>query len=100
MRLLGGQTVTVYRASGTRQVVDRCCWQAQTQGAQTILGTGVRQKFLLILPPDVAIAPGDFVVPGIGPAAGRFPGQAEGAEQVTWVKDLTASPIPHLEAGN
>ena len=48
MRLLGGQTVTIYRENGARQVVDRCCWQAQIQGAQTILGTGARQKFLLM----------------------------------------------------
>ena len=99
MMPLGSHTVTVCREDG-RQVVKHCHWEAESRGVNNILGTGVQKKFLLILPSDVTIAPGDFVVPGDSPAAGRFPGDAEGAWQVTWVKDLTASPIPHIEAGN
>lgn len=76
------QTVTLYRSNGnavTRQVVEGAFYRWQDRGADYKWGASPRRSFLLILPGDVDIAPGDRVIDGIGP------------EQVSWLSFTPAT---------
>ena len=98
------QTVTVYSAADqgiTRQVVSGCFYQYQRQlGIDGLEDT----KFLLILPADANIAPGDRVYDGIGPAQvvweAFLPVNTHGLAQVEYVQpQYFRGRLHHIEAG-
>lgn len=102
------QTVTVYRRVGeqiTRQVISDCYYDWKVI-QKTDLG-GVRQEtvFLLILPPDLTVEPGDRIYDGIGPEKVDWntflPNRVPGLSQAAWVKPCYAgASLHHTEAGN
>ena len=101
---LCSQTVTVYRCTDAgiaRQVVGGCCYQWQRQlGHDGLEDT----KFLLILPADAAIAPGDRVYDGIGPEQVAWeaflPVNIHGLSQVEYVTPrYFRGQLHHIEAG-
>ena len=60
------QTVTVYRWFGGtlhRHVVDGCYYGYSDK----CLENGRKRQFLLLLPKEIPLAPGDRVLPGVGP---------------------------------
>ena len=61
------QTVTVYRADGTRKVIENCQF-CPKKGLRTHeFGTDLQDRFTLILRGQQDLRPGDRIVPGIGP---------------------------------
>ena len=94
------QTVTVYRmqdATLLRQVVNGCFfkWEDARQGDTPWLS----RPFLLVIPGDFPLRPGDRVFPGEGPEtvepAQFVPAAVEGLGQVGYVKHYPT----HIEAG-
>ena len=61
------QTVTVYRADGTRMVLENCCLAVKRGLYTDQLGTSWRNSFTLIVRGSRDLRPGDRLVPGIGP---------------------------------
>lgn len=65
------QTVTLYRKqeSGTvGQVLVGCAFSSGLRQRFDTLGTRMEKAFLLIVPGQTEIRPGDLVLPGVGPA--------------------------------
>lgn len=98
------QTVTLYSTTGrgvVRQVVKGCFYQWQRQlGIDGLEDT----KFLLILPPDVRVGPGDRVYDGIGPEQVEWedflPVSIPGLAQVEYVQpQYFRGRVHHIEAG-
>ena len=97
------QTVTVYRADGTRKVLENCYLAVKHRLSTDHCGTCNRNSFTLIVRGSADLRPGDRLMPGIGP------------ETVTWERLLPetgpvyrvgyAQPffwngrISHMEAG-
>lgn len=66
-------TVTVYHREGlTRQVLRNVHWECTCE--QAVSGGVASQKpgFLLVVPGEANIAPGDKIFPGVGPEAERW----------------------------
>ncbi len=63
------QTVTVYRADGTRQVIENCQLCVKKGLHTDHLGTQYRDRFTLIVRGSHDLRPGDRLTPGIGPEA-------------------------------
>ena len=66
------QTVTVYGIRDgeiLRRVVENCYLAAESGLAETTFGKSRLKKFLLIIPEDLDLQPGDRVFRGIGPEA-------------------------------
>lgn len=83
---LCSQTVTVYRKEGLeilRWVVDNChlAWSVSTPTEP--YGKSMEKKFLLIIPGEFPLQPGDRIYDGIGP------------EEVDWNTFLPAA-VPEL----
>lgn len=67
---LCSQTVTVYRKTGeeiTRQVAENCHLSRQLSTPTGNYGKSMEKKFLLIIPRDFPLYPGDRIFDGIGP---------------------------------
>lgn len=80
---LCSQTVTVYRKTGSRQVVDHCHLSGRLSTPTERYGKSKEKTFLLIIPGDFPLQPGDRIYAGIGP------------EEVDWQTFLPAL-IPEL----
>lgn len=98
------QTVTLYRATPAgieRRVVIGCFYQWQ----QEVTAEGLEQTcFLLVLPPDASVQPGDRVYDGVGPEQvvweAFLPVNTPGLSQVAYVKPCYFhGALHHLEAG-
>lgn len=63
------QTVTVYRKDGTRQVAENCYLSGQASTPTERYGKSRSKTFLLIIPGDFPLQPGDRIYAGIGPEA-------------------------------
>ena len=101
---LCSQTVTIYRSTPagiTRRVVGGCFYQWQRQ----ITTDGLEEtKFLLVLPPEETVQPGDRVYDGVGPqqvAWEQFlPVNTPGLSQIAYVTPYYfQGRLHHTEAG-
>ena len=65
------QTVTLYRkgAEITRQVISNASLQVKVSMPAESYGKSMEKKFLLIIPGDFPLEPGDRIYAGIGPGA-------------------------------
>lgn len=64
------QTVTIYRKTGehiTRQVAEGCHLSCSVSTPTEAYGKSKEKMFLLIIPGDVPLLPGDRIYDGIGP---------------------------------
>ena len=99
------QTVTVYGIrSGTllRRVVENCHLAAESGIRETIHGKSRLNKFLLIIPGDYDLQPGDRVFDGIGPEEVNWqtfvPAFTQGLYEVGRVKkQLWDAEVTHVE---
>lgn len=66
------QTVTVYRADGTRRVMENCQLCVKKALKTDHLGTESRDRFSLIVRGERDLRPGDRLVEGIGPETVDF----------------------------
>ncbi len=103
MRLLG-QTVTVYRADGTRKIVENCQLLSKSGVYTDMQGTRLRDRFSLIVRGSCDLRPGDRVIAGIGPETvdwNRFlPETVEGVCQIGYVQPFFfGGKVSHVEAG-
>lgn len=81
-------TVTVYRKTEDgilRKVADNCHLSRQVSTPPESYGKSMEKKFLLIIPGDFPVLPGDRIFAGIGP------------EEVAWEQFLPAL-VPELFA--
>lgn len=81
------QTVTLYRKTGERWVIPNAYLSAKIAAPAEAYGKSMEKKFLLIIPGDSPLFPGDRIYAGIGP------------EEVEW-KSFVPAAVPALfEAG-
>lgn len=87
------QTVTLYRRRGeeiTRQVVENAHYVYEVRQVTDHLGTRQETAFLLVMPGEVALQPGDRVYDGIGPEIVDWnsfvPVAVPGLSQVAYVR--------------
>ena len=66
------QTVTVYRADGTRQVIENCQLLVKKSLKTDHWGTENRDKFTLIVRGQRDLRPGDRLLEGVGPETVDF----------------------------
>lgn len=102
MRLLS-QTVTVYRADGTRQVLDNCYFTAKKGHATDHFGTACRDGCTLIVRGSCNLKPGDRVMEGIGPEQvewDRFLPELGACHRIDYVQPFFLNGrVSHVEAG-
>lgn len=102
------ETVTVYRKTGekvSRQVVDNARLIQNISTPTESYGKSKEKKFLLIIPGDFPLQPGDRVFAGIGPEnpdwAGFVPALVEPLFEIGFVKPCYwDGEVIHWEAGN
>ena len=102
------QTVTVYRQTDgevRRQVVENCCLHHSCGAATEKYGKSRWKKFLLIIPGDVPLEPGDRIFQGIGPQEVQWqsfvPGLVPGVYEVGYAKPCCwDGAVVHWEAGS
>lgn len=102
------ETVTVYRkteAGILKRVVDGVRLICQTATAAESYGKSRSKKFLLIIPGDYPLQPGDRVFGGIGPEVTEWdafvPAVVEELYEVSFVKPCYwDGELVHWEAGN
>lgn len=83
---LCNQTVTIYRKVGeevSRKVAENCYFSRKTTIPTEHYGKSMEKKFLLMIPGDFPLLPGDRIFAGIGP------------EEVTWQTFVPAL-VPEL----
>lgn len=87
------QTVTLYRRRGeniTRQVVENAHYAYERRQVTDQYGTREETAFLLVIPGEVELQPGDRVYDGIGPEIvdwdGFTPVAVEGLSQAEYVR--------------
>ena len=105
---LCSQTVTVYRKTGetiTRQVVENGYLSGQTSMPTENYGKSRSKKFLLIIPGDFPLQPGDRVFSGTGPEAVAWdafvPALVPELYEVSFVKPCCwEGAVTHWEAGH
>ena len=98
------QTVTVYRADGTRRVIKNCQLERKKKICTDEQGTGCRDQFRLYVRGDCGLCPGDRLVEGIGPETVDWqtflPETAEGVCCVAYVQPyFMGGSVTHVEAG-
>ncbi len=106
------QTVTLYHRAedGTYRVTVRrdACFAGKKTETTEKTGTREQSTFLLVLPgPEVPVAVGDKVIPGVGPECGTredwaelIPAKVPGLVVVSWVSpQYWHGNIVHTEAG-
>ena len=101
---LFGQTVTVYRADGSRRVIPACALQRKHGYFTDEQGTRLRDRFTLIVPGAWDLRPGDRLLEGVGPDrvdwAAFLPETVEGVCQIGYVQPFFwAGRVTHVEAG-
>ena len=64
---LCNQTVTLYRKTGERRVIPNAYFSGKITTPTESYGKSMEKKFLLIIPGDCPLSPGDRVYAGIGP---------------------------------
>lgn len=102
------ETVTVYRRMGegiTRQVVEHARLIRQTSTPTESYGKSMEKKFLLIIPGDFSLRPGDRIFAGIGPETVAWedfmPACVEELYEISFVKPCYwDGELVHWEAGN
>ena len=98
------QTVTVYRADGTRHVIKNCQFLLQKGQAIDIHGSRLKDRFSLIVRGGQDLRPGDRILEGIGPVEFNWqefiPENVEGLVTVGFVQPFYwAGRVSHTEAG-
>lgn len=106
---LFGRTITLYRKEKSgivRQVVDNCYLERKDVAETDLSGLRRERKFLLILPGDARIYPGDRVFEGIGPELGLdqwggfIPVSVPELMEVAFAKACyVGDEVSHMEAG-
>lgn len=102
------QTVTIYRKVGeevTRKVAENCHLSRKISTSTEHYGKSMAKTFLLIIPGDVPLQPGDRIYDGIGPREvdwGSFlPAAIPALFEVSFAKPCCwESTVTHWEAGN
>ena len=101
------QTVTIYRKLGEtihRQVAENCCLSVQNSLATEHYGKSRLKKFLLIIPGDHPLQPGDRIYDGIGPDVVQWqnflPALVSQLYEVSFAKPCSwEGEVTHWEAG-
>lgn len=99
------QTVTLYRIreeSVQRQVLENCYFAPETGQNEELTGKSRLSRFLLIIPGDYDLQPGDRVYDGIGPEKVNWqtfvPAFTDGLYEVGRVrKQLWEGEVTHIE---
>lgn len=102
------ETVTVYRRTGEeihRQVVENARLIRQVSSPTESYGKSMEKKFLLIIPGDFPLQPGDRVFAGIGPEnpvwTSFVPAAVTKLYEIGFVKPCYwEGEVVHWEAGN
>ena len=105
---LCNQTVTIYRKVGegvSRKVAENCYLSRKTTTPTEHYGKSMEKKFLLMIPGDFPLLPGDRVFDGVGPVEVAWqtfvPALVPELCQVSFVKPcFWDGEITHWEAGN
>ena len=105
---LCSQTVTVYRKAGeaiSRQVAENCYLSCNNSTPTEAYGKSMEKRFLLIIPGDLPLQPGDRIFHGIGPEKVEWqtfvPAAVPELYEVSFVKPCVwDGEITHWEAGN
>lgn len=105
---LCSQTVTIYRKRADeilRQVAENCHLASKTVRNTENLGKSMAKKFLLIIPGEADLQPGDRVYEGIGPEEVQWetflPVRVAQLYEVSYVKPCYwEGEIAHWEAGH
>lgn len=100
------QTVTLYRRQGEnvlRRVLEGCHFSYRQVRKAQALGQREDTEFLLVVPGEADILPGDRILPGIGGEASweeLIPACIPGLCQVAYVRPCyLGGTISHVEAG-
>lgn len=98
------QTVTVYRGQ-QRQVAENCHLSRQISTPTESYGKSEEKKFLLIIPGDFPLQPGDRIYDGIGPTEVDWntfiPALVPELYEVSFAKPcFWDGEVTHWEAGN
>ena len=100
------QTVTLYHEDGqdiTRQVVEGCFYDYGDTVIRDVPGGRLERRFLLVIPGDVAVFPGDRVYDGVGPEKvdrdSFLPVCVPGLSIVQYVHRYRWGGLDHTEAG-
>lgn len=97
------QTVTVYRADGTRQVIENCQLTVKKGLKTDHLGTVNKDRFTLIVRGDQDLRPGDCLMAGIGPETVDFKSflpEKGGCYRIDFVQPFFWNgKVSHMEAG-
>ena len=98
------QTVTVYRGQ-QRQVAENCHLSRQISTPTENYGKSEEKKFLLIIPGDFPLQPGDRIYDGIGPTEVDWntfiPALVPELYEVSFAKPcFWDGEVTHWEAGN
>ena len=100
------QVVTLYRSQEqgiTRHVVEGCFYNYEDAVTQDVPGGRLERKFLLVIPGDVAVFPGDRVYDGIGPEDvdwdSFLPVCVPGLSIAQYVHRYSWGGLDHTEAG-
>ena len=101
---LCAQTVTVYRGQ-QRQVAENCHLSRQISTPTENYGKSEEKKFLLIIPGDFPLQPGDRIYDGIGPTEVDWdtfiPALVPELYEVSFAKPcFWDGEVTHWEAGN
>lgn len=99
------RTVTVYRKNGEAQVAENCYLSSAVSMPTEDYGKSKEKKFLLIIPGDFPLQPGDRIFDGIGPAKVTWdtflPAMIPELYEVSFAKPcFWEGEITHWEAGN
>lgn len=97
------QTVTVYRADGTRQVLESCQLCVKKGLHTDHLGTEKRDSFTLIVRGERDLRPGDRLLAGVGPQTvdwAAFLPELGACYRVDYVQPFFwQGKVSHMEAG-
>lgn len=103
------KTVTLYRKENgkiLRQVVENCYLSREDSLQRDVSGARKERKFLLIVPGECSVLPGDRVYEGIGPEiglqqwAGFIPVQVAELMEVSYARAYSwGGETSHVEAG-
>jgi len=102
------QTVTIYRKTGegiSRKVAENCHLSCAVSTPTEVYGKSMEKTFLLIIPGDVPLQPGDRIFAGIGPADADWdtflPALIPELFEVSFARPcFWEGEITHWEAGN
>ena len=99
------QTVTLYREGGERWIIPNAYFSGKLSTHAEPYGKSRTKKFLLIIPGDHPISPGDRVYAGIGPEETDWktfvPANVPALFEVSFAKPCYwEGSLTHWEAGN